>query len=283
MRFLPAPRDLDEIGSRLDHPRIQGNRVGTSVCPVCGPNDKRRRASDRIFYVTETEPGRFVGHCHACHVSDQETISRALGLQVGSYRLDVIDNGDPGPFYPAALVLREVRRGELEVACDFGTDEIGRLANAVVWHLIPARRRAAIRDPRFQWLPEEAPSSVRFARDLLRKLGIRVGTDKAKAIRARIHETVENRWHYFPEQKAARLGFRGYAVFITKLYRSLKLYLRASINPALSCTRKGLSRARTSLERFLTTSISAHAPPAILNEPPRMTPALAAFLGQGEA
>jgi hypothetical protein len=89
------------------------------------------------------------------------------------------DNGDLGPFYPDALVLREVRRGETEVVCDSGRDEIGRLANAVVRHLIPARRRAAKRDPRFQWPPEDTPVSVRFARRLLRKLGIRVGTGKA--------------------------------------------------------------------------------------------------------
>jgi hypothetical protein len=283
---VPTLRDIEpRLGGR---PRRSGNRLETNTCPCCGDrrhSGKRRRAPDRIFYVEETNAGLLVW-CHACHAS-WEDIFAALGVR--HFFTRIIDNNDPGLFDPEALVLREVRRGEIEVVCDFGPDKIGRLANTVVDHLVPARRKAAKRDPRFKWLPEDTPVSVRFARRLLRKLGIRVGTEKAHAIRRRINASVADHPYHVRQRKNDTRGYRSLLIFnVATRANRVRLNFDTKFDgsrviTALSCYRRQVSRAGSSLERFLTTSISAHAPPALLNEQPKMTPALAAFLGQGAA
>ena len=209
---------LSEVEARLAgsgrRVTVTGNRIRSNWCPVCGGKQQRYR---KVFVVTETADA-LLAHCHRCLASHQE-ISQALGIRLGPFWRNEIPDGiepDPGPFRADDEVIARVRRGQMEVTTDYGSDEIGWLANQYVWHNLHARRRTT----RLAYPAEEMPTSRRYIVRLLRRIGIRIGTTKAQKVSHRIRSLNETTFHYYPRHVAQRRNRRGIAIALTHKLRS---------------------------------------------------------------
>jgi hypothetical protein len=270
--------------------RAAGGRLATSVSPCCGDrthSGKRRRPTDLVFYATDY--GDYWGaKCFVCGSTDAGTFSKLLGLHVGRYGTnEPIDNGDRGPVFPDALVLKAVIPGSYAVGADFGDDRIGQQATYLFGNLIAARCRAFENEPRISFDPYKTPASKDFIARLSRKLGRPISSGRANEIRERIHSRFADGYHYFPKQKAEKVGYRSLIVLdtlVSALIRASKLLLHRFVNPAVSQSSEQRSRSNQSLEAFLEGSIEAHAPPDLTSEvPPTTSLTLARFLGMAAA
>jgi hypothetical protein len=250
---------LADVERRLDGPVrwTKGEqRIASNVCPCCGGH---RRQYRRCFYVERMDDGHIVGCCFKCEAT-QQAFSAALGIHFGPHRIEVIDNGDLSPYSPEADVLAQVRRGEIEVVVDYGSDEIGQLANKLVWHVVPARRKAK----RLVHPPTLLPMCNPFARKLARaKLGLRVSNAKIALACKRIRERSPTRRHQIPAWQAQKRGYRYLTVCeVTTTVRSSRP--SPTVNPARSCSWRGSSRARPRVRHGSNQPTSTRSPPELL-------------------
>ena len=219
--------------------------------------------------------------------TDAGTFSKLLGLHVGRYGTNETDNGDLGPVFPDALVLKAVAPGSYAVEADFGDDRIGQEAEYLFGNLIAARCRAFEAEPRIPFDPYIAPATKDFLARLSRKLGRPISSGRAHQIRKRIHSRFADDYHYFPKRKAEKLGYRSIIVvdtLVSALTRTSKLQLHGLVTPGVSQSSEQRSRPNQSLAAFLEGSVEAHAPPDPVDSAPATTGlSLARFLGMAAA
>lgn len=237
---------LEDVEQRLEgHIRRRPHGVATNWCPCCGG---RRRGRKACLYVTE-RPWGLVACCFLCETPSRELL-RALG---------VVPAAPPPPRTKVKAdeaVLGAVRPGEIEVGVDYGNDRVGRIANALMWHLVPAREKAGIPFP-----AREPPLSFRFARKLQARLEIHCAGVITLLVCQRVAQVHPSKPH-----KRAAFGRRPRIFdlrFLTPKALANGFRLRADNFRLSRYSKTAIEGARSASEAIEGLTAAPHAPPSV--------------------